>query len=299
MDLAALVVFRAVAREQSVTRAAERLGRVPSNVTTRIQQLEAEVGVPLFQRDRKRMDLTAEGRIYLGYAERILDLADEARQVVNPSAPAGVLRVGSMESTAATRLPEPLARFNAAWPQVEVDLSTAPTGALVDALLARRIDCALIAVPAGEWRLAPGTLDMVPLFREELVLLLPPGHPEVASARDIRPRALAAFASGCTYRALAEEWLAGFGAPAGARRLHEVKSYHGMIASAAAGSCFAVLPRSVLDLTPDAGRFTVRPLMTADTWLACRPGFDTPAFRAFREVLDGFADRGDAGDARQ
>ena len=290
MDLASLSVFRAVAKEQSVTRAADRLGRAPSNVTTRIQQLEAEIGVALFQRETKRMVLTQEGETFLDYVERILNLADEAQQVVNPTAPSGILRLGSMEATAATRLPAALARFNAAWPQVTIDLSTNPTRQLVDALLARRIDCALIAVPADEWWLSPGELDLLPLFREELVLLLPSGHPAVEHPQDIRPGALAAFAHGCTYRMLAEDWVTGFGSRPDPLRIQEVRSYHAMVACTAAGSCFSILPRSVLDLVPDADRFTIKPLTRIDTCLATRPGYRTPAFTAFCEALSEFAD---------
>ncbi|MGV6875808.1 LysR substrate-binding domain-containing protein [Pseudochelatococcus sp. B33] len=297
MDLASLAVFRTVAREQSVTRAAELLGRVPSNVTTRIQQLEAEIGVLLFQRDKKRMELTAEGRTYLDYAERILNLADEAQQVVNPAEPIGVLRIGSMESTAAARLPVPLAQFNAKWPKVTIDLATAPTRQLVEALLAHRIDCALVAVPLSDWWFAPDEFDKVPVFREELVLLLPPGHPQVQHSGDIRPRSLTAFAPGCTYRMLAEEWVTGFGSRPAQLQIHEVKSYHAMVACTAAGSCFSILPRSVVDLVPDAGRFTIKPLMTVDTCLANRPGFGTPAFNAFRDTLSGFSDIQDTADA--
>lgn len=291
MDLAALAVFRAVARAQSVTRAAGLLGRAPSNVTTRVQQLEAEIGAPLFQRDRRRMTLTAEGVTYLDYAERILNLAEEAQQVVNPTRPFGTLRIGSMESTAAARLSRPLARFNAKWPEVTIDLSTGPTRQLAEALLAQRIDCALIAVPTGAWWLDADQLDMRPLFREELVLLLPPGHPPVRSPEEIRPRALAAFAPGCTYRGLAEDWLAGAGARPLQLRIHEVRSYHAMVACTAAGACFSILPRSVLDLMPDAGRFTLTPLAEIDTRLASRPGFGTPAFAEFRATLLEFADR--------
>ena len=61
MDLAALEIFRAVALEGSVTRAAERLGRVQSNVTTRVQQLEEQLGATLFLREGKRMVLTPAG----------------------------------------------------------------------------------------------------------------------------------------------------------------------------------------------------------------------------------------------
>ncbi|MDX3805322.1 LysR family transcriptional regulator [Bosea thiooxidans] len=290
MDFAALAVFRTVAREQSITRAAELLGRVPSNVTTRIQQIEEELGVPLFLRERKGMTLTDAGRTYLDYADRILNLADEAVQVVNPAGPAGVLRIGSMECAAASRLPIPLARFNAQWPQVTIDLSTAPTRQLIDSLFAHRIDCALIAVPSGEWWLGPHELDRVPVFREDLVLLLPPGHSEVRHAEDIRPKSLAAFAPGCTYRMLAEEWLTGFGTLKGRFAVQEVRSYHAMFACTAAGSCFSVMPRTVLDLMGHSGAVETQALMRVDTHLACRPGFSTPAFNAFRNTLAAFSD---------
>lgn len=299
MDLASLAVFRTVAREQSVTRAAELLGRVPSNVTIRIQQLEAEIGVALFQRDRKRMTLTSEGRTYLDYADRILNLADEARQVVNPSGPAGTLRIGSMESAVASRLPLPLARFSKQWPGVTIDLSTAPTRQLVDALLAHHIDCALIAVPPGESWLDPDELDMLPLFREELVLLLPPGHPDVRDADDIGPRALAAFAPGCTYRTLAEDWLTGVGARRAHFTVHEVRSYHAMFACTTAGSCVSIMPRSVADLMRHFGPVEERALMTVSTCLASRPGFMTPAFSAFRQTLEEFSDIEERDDAQQ
>ncbi|WP_234707390.1 LysR substrate-binding domain-containing protein [Rhodopseudomonas palustris] len=268
-----------------MTRAAELLGRVPSNVTTRIQQLEAEIGVALFQRDHKRMALTAEGRTYLDYADRILNLADEALQTVHPGAPLGVLRIGSMESAAAARLPQPLARFNATWPEVTIELSTGPTRQLIDALLAQHIDCAVIAIPPGDWGLEQDALDTVALFSEELLLVLPPGHPAVARADDIKPRCLAAFAPGCTYRILAEDWMTESGSRPAQIRFQEVRSYHAMVACTAAGSCFAILPRSVLDLVPDAERFTIKPLMKVETVLASRPGFKTPAFMALRGML--------------
>ena len=105
MDLSSLEIFRAVAREASVTRAAQQLQRAQSNVTTRIRQLEEDLGVELFLRDGKRMSLTERGSEFLAYAEQLLALADEARQSMHPAEPGGRLRLGSMESTAASRLP--------------------------------------------------------------------------------------------------------------------------------------------------------------------------------------------------
>ena len=69
MDLTALDIFRTVAAEGSVTRAAERLQRAQSNVTTRVRQLEAELGVALFLREGKRMALTPEGLVLLDYIQ--------------------------------------------------------------------------------------------------------------------------------------------------------------------------------------------------------------------------------------
>lgn len=283
MDLASLTVFRAVAREQSVTRAAARLGRAASNITTRIQHLEDDLGVRLFQRDHKRMALTGPGQSFLHYAERILSLADEARQMLHPDAPMGRLRIGAMECAAASRLPAPLARFTAAWPQVVLELSTGPSRSLQDAVLDYGLDCALIAIARGQG--APDGLDQTPVFGEDLILLLPPGHPPVEHPAEILPKALAAFAPGCTYRACLEDWLARDASGIGRFTIQEVGSYHAMYASTAAGACFCVMPRSVLRLMAASAPVVEHPLLRIDTSLICRSGFATPAFCAFRDML--------------
>src|ERR1700744_5529108 len=87
MDLAALAIFRAVVRENGVTRAAAKLNRVQSNVTTRIKQLEEQLGVELFVRDGRRLGLTPAGETLLPYAERLLALAHEARPSPSESRP--------------------------------------------------------------------------------------------------------------------------------------------------------------------------------------------------------------------
>ena len=69
---------------------------------------------PLFIREGKRLHLTPSGQVLLGYADRLLALADEARAAVRDPRPRGVFRLGAMESTAAVRLPEPLNRISSA-----------------------------------------------------------------------------------------------------------------------------------------------------------------------------------------
>jgi DNA-binding transcriptional LysR family regulator len=83
MELSDLRIFTAVVREGGVTRAAERLHRVQSNVTTRIRQLEDDLGVALFIREGKRLRLAPAGQVLLDYADRLLGLANDARGAVH------------------------------------------------------------------------------------------------------------------------------------------------------------------------------------------------------------------------
>ncbi|HCF3429903.1 TPA: LysR family transcriptional regulator [Pseudomonas aeruginosa] len=284
MDLSSLEIFRAVAHEASVTRAAQQLQRAQSNVTTRIRQLEEDLGVELFLRDGKRMSLTERGSEFLAYAEQLLALADEARQSMHPAEPGGRLRLGSMESTAASRLPALLASYHKACPRVALEVSTGTSRALFDGVRARRLDCALVAAgPGWAGELDGSGLRGEPLFREELLMILPAEHPPVHDVAEVRLRPLAGFARGCTYRQLAEDSL---GTPL---TVQEVGSYHAILACVAAGACVGVLPRSVLQLlgTPPLRSL---PLAEVDTWLVWREGYATAAFERWRGVL------GQAGD---
>ncbi|ALY57412.1 LysR family transcriptional regulator NmoR [Pseudomonas aeruginosa] len=284
MDLSSLEIFRAVAHEASVTRAAQQLQRAQSNVTTRIRQLEEDLGIELFLRDGKRMSLTERGSEFLAYAEQLLALADEARQSMHPAEPGGRLRLGSMESTAASRLPALLASYHKACPRVALEVSTGTSRALFDGVRARRLDCALVAAgPGWAGELDGSGLRGEPLFREELLMILPAEHPPVHDVAEVRLRTLAGFARGCTYRQLAEDSL---GTPL---TVQEVGSYHAILACVAAGACVGVLPRSVLQLlgTPPLRSL---PLAEVDTWLVWREGYATAAFERWRGVL------GQAGD---
>src|SRR6185369_4579254 len=110
MDLVELQIFKAVAESGGITKAASRLHSVQSNVTTRIKQLERSLGTRLFHRQNRKLVLSSEGRLLLAYADRLLRLSAEAQAAVRNGAPQGQLRIGSLESTAATRLPPLLAR---------------------------------------------------------------------------------------------------------------------------------------------------------------------------------------------
>ena len=139
MELSDLHIFRTVVREGGIVRAARRLHRVPSNITTRIKQLEASIGVQLFTREHHRLTLSQRGERLLVYADRLLLLSEEARSVLSGTAPAGVLRLGALESTAASRLPAILAAYHKAYPDVSVELITGTNDALTAAVIDHRV----------------------------------------------------------------------------------------------------------------------------------------------------------------
>src|SRR5215212_799094 len=179
MDLSDLKIFSAVVREGSVTRAAQRLHRVQSNVTTRIRQLEEDIGVALFIREGKRLHLSPAGQILLDYADRLLVLAEEARNAVQDPRPRGVFRLGAMESTAAVRLPGPVNAYHRLYPDVVFELRTGNPPALSKALLARELDAALVTLP-----IADALFEKVAVFEEEPVIVSAADTPAIGLGKD-------------------------------------------------------------------------------------------------------------------
>ena len=148
MELSDLVTFSTVARLGGITRAADELNTVQSNVTQRVKALEAEIGTALFERHSRGMTLTGAGRRLLPYAQRMAALSREAVLAARDDGePKGPLSIGSMETTAAVRLPSLLAEFHKRFPAVRLTLRTATTADLVAAVLDGTLDGAFVAGP--------------------------------------------------------------------------------------------------------------------------------------------------------
>src|SRR5687768_13056689 len=101
MDFTSLQIFKAVVDEGGIIAAARKLHRVQSSVTVRIKQLEDALGVALFIRQKRRLIMSPAGETFLGYVEQLLRLSEQARQAVLGDVPRGVMRLGTLESTAA------------------------------------------------------------------------------------------------------------------------------------------------------------------------------------------------------
>ncbi|MBV8124376.1 MAG: LysR family transcriptional regulator [Paucibacter sp.] len=284
MELSALRIFKAVAEEGSVTQAASRLNRVQSNVSARLTQLEESLGVPLFHRTGRRLQITSEGARLLSYTERLLQLADEAQAAMQPDQqPAGLLRIGAMETTAAARLPGMLAAFHGRHPQVDLVLDTGPTDHLLEGVLRHRLDMALVAGPVEHDELA-----QIPVFHEELVLITHAAHTPVATPEDLARKALLVFRSGCSYRRYLEKWFAEGGVTPS--RVSEFGTFEAIIGCVAAGMGVALMPKELLDQRGLAGTIRQHPLpqhiAQVDTMLVWRKDvLYHPARDAFAAVL--------------
>jgi DNA-binding transcriptional LysR family regulator len=281
MDLSDLKIFSAVVREGGITRAAERLHRVQSNVTTRIRQLEESIGAALFIREGKRLHLSPAGQVLLDYADRLLALADEARDAVQDPRPRGVFRLGAMESTAAVRLPGPLSEYHRLYPDVALELRTGNPPALASAILAGELDAALVTAPFAE---AP--FEKIVVFDEEPVIVSAADVPAIGK-KDNYPRTIIAFEHGCPHRKRLEDWYAMHGQMP--ERTIELGSYHAMLGCVVAGMGVALLPRSVLTTFPESKRLKIHRMPPgqdrAETQLIWRKGAGSPKIQALKALL--------------
>lgn len=282
MDLAELRIFTAVVREGGITRAAERLNRVQSNVTTRIRQLEDRLGTRLFDRRGKRLVLTAAGRTLLDYADRLLALAAEAEEAVHGDRPTGIFRLGSMESTAAVRLPHPLSQFSRRYPDVRLELHTNTPTELAREVLAGEIDAALVAEPV-----ATAKFDSMTAFVEEPVIVTSQDHPPFEETGGV-PATMLVFEHGCPHRRRLEDWYAERDSLPD--RTIELGSYHAMLGCVLTGMGAALLPRSVISTFPERTRLRIIPLPEGQdkirTMLIWPKGERSPKVEALRKILE-------------
>jgi DNA-binding transcriptional LysR family regulator len=173
MELRHLRYFLAVAEDLHVGQAAKRLHISQPPLSRQIHQLEEELGVALFKRDKKRMQLTVAGRAFLEEARAILERTDHAVRLVQRASrgQVGLLRIGFIESaTASGLLGRVLARFRKKYPDVELELSELLSLRQAEALRAHQLDAGFI------YTRPPETADL--LFRTVL-----PGYVVTAVAR--------------------------------------------------------------------------------------------------------------------
>ncbi|MET8627543.1 LysR family transcriptional regulator [Kitasatospora sp. NPDC004669] len=211
MELRQLRVFEAVVAHRTVTAAAVSLGLAPSSVSEQIRTLERSLGIELFDRAPRGMTLTPAGERLLPWSRKLLDQADQARREV--VADRARLRLGALETIAATHVPAVLARLAERRPDLDVSLHTdTARDALLGGVAAGALEAALIldtAGPLGElgFHLPPAPLDYLDLKDVPLALVAAPAHPlaraTTLTREDLGGQRLLVNAPACSF------WLAG------------------------------------------------------------------------------------------
>lgn len=256
VDIRDLQIFLAVANEGSITRAAEKLEYVQSSISIRIRQLESELKIALFHRERQGVRLTTSGEALKSYAEKIVFLTKEAKRVVSDnSIPRGPLRIGSLETTAAIRLPFILTDYHKSYTEVDLTLQTGTTEELIHFVLKYELDGAFVAAPVEH-----AELDITEVGVEELTLISGGQFPSIDRPEQLRNLTLLVFRVGCSYRRKLEDWLHLKGIiPA---KIMEFGTLEGILGCIHAGLGVSLLPRSVVEIA--MVRYNLRSLEVSD-----------------------------------
>jgi DNA-binding transcriptional LysR family regulator len=201
-----LRVFNEVARHLSFARAAESLHLTPPAVTMQVKELEGHVGMPLFERNGKKVSLTTTGEYMLVYARKILatikDAEDAAARLIR--AETGLLTIG-MVSTAKYFLMHMLADFRQTHPGVDIQLAIGNREQLVRMLQASEVDLAVMGRPPKELQ-----TRAEPFAAHPLVFVAQPDHPLCKLGRlgpeDLRPHDFVVREQGSGTRAAMERY---------------------------------------------------------------------------------------------
>ncbi|WP_286238310.1 LysR substrate-binding domain-containing protein [Neptuniibacter halophilus] len=233
MELLSLKTFKAVVDCGGVHAASKHLHTVQSNVTARIKRLEDELEAPLFYRKGRKLELTPAGQTLMDYANKLLQLAHQAAVAVKQvGEAAGEIRIGSMESFAAVRMPGVLQALRRQHPQLLPKVQSATTGQLIQDLLDYKLDCAFVGGPVHH-----PDLDCHQVLVEELVMV---------SAKTLPPAdALIMFREGCAYRERALRWLSDNGRTE--TEILHMGTQEGILGCVAVGLGFTLVPRQVAE----------------------------------------------------
>ncbi|WP_245596797.1 LysR family transcriptional regulator [Shimazuella kribbensis] len=240
LELMDLKVIKTIVEEGSISRAASKLDYVQSNITARVQKLESELGVPLFNRHPKGVTPTDKGRLLSEYASEILRLTQEAvKEVKEPDYPSGELIVGIVETVAASNMfIRSLSHFQSQYPEVSISLVTGTSMQNHQRLLDRKLDGAFFT---GDFDISKLEVEMT---IEDTVVLVSSNQTHQLSKLKEAPNATwIVFPKGCPFRASIEKWIdKNNGEKA---NMIEVSTTETMLNCVRAGLGYALLPDSV------------------------------------------------------
>jgi LysR family transcriptional regulator, cell division regulator len=197
MEFKDLEIFQIVAEKGTITEAAKEFNYVQSNITSRIQKLETELNTPLFNRHRRGMSLTPEGKKLLTYSKKILLLTDQMKKAIQSNEePSGKLEIGTVETL--IHLPKILSSYIKKYKNVDLSLITGVTETLAEDVLNHKLDGAFVI----ESDFHPDLVSHE-VFQEKLVLI---SDMRPSTLEELKEEPFLCFSKGCGYRARLEAW---------------------------------------------------------------------------------------------
>jgi LysR family hydrogen peroxide-inducible transcriptional activator len=187
LNLHLLEQFVALARTKNFTRAAQELNLSQSALSRAIQKLEDQLGQPLFERKPREVMLTDHGALLLERAQQLLKLMEDIFSELSEAGRRGRIRLGAIPTIAPYLLPRLLSSFSKAHPEISVIVQEDTTENLIKRCSHGEIDLAILALP-----ILAKHVEIEPLFDEELLLVLPVGHP-LAAAKSVAIDAVEGF----------------------------------------------------------------------------------------------------------
>lgn len=174
MELRHLNYFQAVADELNYRKAADRLFISQPGLSRQIKQLEEELGVQLFERDKKHVELTAAGRFLKGEVDFVLNHLETTKQQLLQIANGreGELRIGFLGSASNQVLPELLKKINQNFPKVTTSLEELSNQVQVEMIQKDKLDLGFVRLAS-----VPEELEMKSVYRDTFSLVVPVNHP--------------------------------------------------------------------------------------------------------------------------
>ncbi len=283
MNIEDLRVFKEVAKEGNITKTANNLNFVQSNVTAKMKRIEQKYGTKLFYRHKHGVTLTSPGKILLSYTEQVLRLMDEVEKKLKSSDPSGTLSIGAMETTAASRLPNILSVYHEQYPEVDLALRTGTTEELIKSSLNREIDGAFVAGEVNH-----PELEEMEVFEEELVLISKKNILSDLDFSQLKNQIIIVFKSGCFYRDIFEKWLKSEGIIP--TKFMELNTLDGVIGCVKAGLGIALITKTVADRFQQSENIKQFALpkeygMISTKFINHKDIVKTAAFREFMETI--------------
>jgi DNA-binding transcriptional LysR family regulator len=201
LELTYLQTFREVVKWGSYTRAADELGYAQSSVTTQIQKLEESYGAVLFERYGRKMKLTLAGEALNQYANEIIRLHSESKEVVSKQSK-GSLTIGTIETLAAFFLPPFLQAYRRDYPEMNMIIQPGNEPFIIESVKGGSLDIGFIL----DSPLKDPDLHSAILREEKLVIIAHPDHRfgglSEVQVQDLRNESMILTEEGCTYRAM-------------------------------------------------------------------------------------------------